>query len=389
MQILDRSTILSRMITTMRANDSEITYFGPGPVRAFLYSVATECQMLYYKLFQVEQRSDLMTASGTALDTLARARGLSRLGASPASVVVTLTGSKASAFDDTFTLAAGIQITTSAGQAFLISGTVEMTPTYAGSRTAMAKAIAVSTGTGLSQNVATGTLTQLLSPTVVGLPQGVTLEARNDGPAQGGADEESDAELRTRVAGIFAGLNQGTRAFYDAQVRAINPDITRVYVGRGPELGQVKVYCATRSGASLTEPERIALEKALAEKTPVQTYVSVENMVFIPIDIAFSSTIRAGYTIVDAANQVGAALSEYLNWTVWPFETAVQADDLLRICSGVEAVDDLAITSFSILQNVSLEKTQLPRLGSVTITDPTTLSTLTLTDFYNDFPRLS
>lgn len=387
MQILDRGTILNRMIVHMRSQDSEITYFGPGPVRAFLYAVATECQHLYYKLFQVEQRSDLMTASGSALDALARNRGLERLGASSSSVILTITASKATAFTSSFTLT-NFQASTGGGQTFSVTGPVTFYPAYDNATRAIAKVVAESSATGTSQNVAIGTVTQVITGSYTGLPVGVTLAVNNGGPALGGSEAESDSQLRTRVAGLFAGLNQGTRGFYESQVREIAPEVTRVYVGRGSGLGQVKVFCATRSGAPLSGARKSEIEQTLGQRTPIQTYLSVEDMVFREIDIVFTTTLRSGYTLAQAAEQVGTAMSEYLDWSVWPFETAVQADDVLAICSTADAVDNLSVSSFSVLENVTLDRATLPRLGAVTLTDPSTAQTVTLDNFYNDYPRL-
>lgn len=451
MQILDRDTLISRMIQTVRAKTSAITYFGPGPFRAFLFAVATEIQHLYYRMFQVEQRLDPLSASGDALDAWASSRGLTRAGAGPASVIlsvsapatiggagtVSITGAAVTGVGTTFTTQAQVndilivngfsylitaiasdvdatviaavdvtaptgfqiqkssalipvaptplQVSSSDGATFNATEDLLLEPEFAGSTTLTGKLIALSVGTGTSQNVAAGTISSVVNPSVSPL---VTLTVTNDSAAQGATDVETDTAFRSRIAGLFAALNQGTRQFYDAQVRLALPRVVRTYVARGSQLNEVVVYCATRDGSALSSPEKSTIATALMEVTPVQTFVTITDMLFQSIDVSFDTTLTPGTTAAQVTASIARSYAGLLDWSIWPFETSIQADDLLRIASGTDGIDSLTISSFVPATDTSLPAATLPKVGTIAIRDVSTGTTSTVTAMNNQYPRL-
>lgn len=451
MQILDRDTLISRMIQTVRAKTAAITYFGPGPFRAFLFAVATEIQHLYYRMFQVEQRLDPLSASGDALDAWAAGRGLTRAGAGQSSVVLSvsapatisgtgtlsITGTSATGVGTAFTTQAQVndifvvngfsylitaissdtaatvvaavdvttptgfqiqkssvlipvaptplQVSSSDGVTFSATEDLLLLPEFAGSTTLTGKLIAMSVGAGASQNVAAGTINTVVNPSVSSL---VTLTVTNDAAAQGASDAETDTVFRSRIAGLFAALNQGTRQFYDAQVRLALPRVVRTYVARGSQLNEVVVYCATRDGSTLTSAEKSTVAAALMEVTPVQTFVTITDMLFQSIDVSFDTTLTPGTTVTDVTTSLARSYAGLLDWSIWPFETSVQADDLLRIASGTDGIDSLTIGSFVPATDVSLSAATLPKVGTISIVDVSSGATATVTAMNNQYPRL-
>lgn len=451
MQILDRGSLVDRMITTVRAKTSAVTYFGPGAFRAFLYAVATELQHLYYKLYQVEQQTDVLSASGASLDAFAAARGMTRAGASGSSVIlhftanavvagsgtVVITGTSLTGTGTLFLteLAAGDQVlvggnqmtvqsvttngaavlTASAsvgtltafqiqkasvtipvdptplriadagGNTFAMSESVTLVPQYTGSTTLVGVGIAGSIATGTNQNVPAGVVRTVLNPSVVPL---VTAIVVNPAAAQGGTDGESDAQFRSRIIGLFAGLNQGTRAFYEAQVRLALPRVTRIFVARGTQFNEVKICCATREGTPLSTPEKVTLAAALNQVTPVQTFVTIADMTYLAIDVSFSTTLRPGYTVAQVADALANTMAAYLDWTTWPDAVSVQSDDLLRMASGTEGVDSIKLASFSPMTDVEMASGTVPRVGTVIVTDSASGSTATVASMVNQYPRL-
>lgn len=459
MQLYDRSTLINRMIQAVRARTNAITYFGPGPFRAFLYAVAAEIQHLYYQLFKVEQKLDLLTATGDALDNYGSARGLTRLGASQSSVLVqvqangkvagvgtievrenglTVWGTDtdfgntvevgdtlvAIAADSTnralvtavypseqrltvatsmgspsgvpywiikakITVTLGsppLRFSASTGAVFEAVETLTLLPTYSGSETMSGVVRARSTGYGVDQNVAANTIRAITNATLI--PQ-VTATATNPAAAQGGADAESDASFRTRIITLFAGLNQGTPAFYESQVRLANSSVIRVFLARGSGLGEVLVYCLTSNGAPLTTNEKQSLTTALAAVVPVQTTVTVRDMILQPINVSFTTTLSAGATVTSVAASLADSYRELLDWRIWPFGKAVQADDLLRIASATNGVDSLSVATFSPVNDTPMPAATLPRIGTITVTDGSTGNSTSVSGVVQNYPRLS
>jgi uncharacterized phage protein gp47/JayE len=453
MQLYDRGTLINRMISAVRARTSAITYFGPGPFRAFLYAVAGEVQHLYYKMFQVEQRLDPLSAQGAALDAYAAGRGLSRLGANEASTIleveadavingtgtITATGTSVTGINTTFlaelaqgdllivndqtvtvtsavttntgpvtvssaltgvtdeafqiqkvavTLASTptpLQASTASGAIFQAVETVTMKPSFQGSTTLRAVVRARSLATGSSLNVPALAIRNVLTPEVA--PK-LSLQVRNPAAAQGGAEAESDANFRTRILTLFAGLNQGTPHFYESQVRTLNSRVVRIFLARGGQLNEVAIYCATADGSPLTAPEKQTLLSGLLPLVPVQTIVSIRDMILQEVNVAFTTTLATGATIQQVANDLAGLYREYLNWSTWPFGQAVQADDLLRLASSTPGVDSLTLSSFSPQNDLPMATATLPRVGTITVTDATTGQSSVVTQVLSIYPNV-
>lgn len=453
MQLYDRSTLINRMISAVRARTSAITYFGPGPFRAFLYAVAGEVQHLYYKMFQVEQRLDPLSASGTALDAYAAGRGLSRLGANEASVIleieadaviegtgtITATGTSVTGTGTAFladvatgdllivagqtvtvtsavtantgpltvstaltgvtdepfqvqkaqvtlgTTPSALRASTPSGALFEVVESVTMRPSALGSTTLRAVARARSLATGPAMNVPALTVRTVTTPAVA--PK-LSLRVQNPAAAQGGADAESDANFRTRILTLFAGLNQGTPHFYEAQVRNLNSRIVRIFLARGGQLNEVAIYCATADGSPLTAPEKQTLRSGLLPLVPVQTVVSIRDMLLQPIDVSFTTTLLTGSTVAQVANDLATLYREYLNWVTWPFGQGVQADDLLRLASATPGVDSLSLASFTPQTDIPMPPATLPRVGTIQVTDATTGQTATVSQVLSIYPNV-
>lgn len=457
MQLYTRNTLIERMIQAVRASTTAITYFGPGPFRAFLSAVAGEIQHLYYKVFQVESKLDALSASGEALDNYAAIRGLARSTGSASSVLLTVsadarftgTGTISTADGTTITgtntlftdeVSAGdtlivgaqettvvgapasatsltvnpaisvqsnvtyrikkasvvvpwtendeVQFTTSASVTFRAASAFTLQATYAGSNVLRGVVQARSTGTGPDQNVPAFSVRTIQNPSNIPLV-GASATVDNLAPAQGGTDTETDAVFRSRIVTLYAGLNQGTTQFYESQVRRINPRVIRVYLARGPRLNEVLVYCLTSDGTALNVNEKNTLQTELLDYVPVQTFVTIRDMVLQDINVSFTTTLQAGATVEDVTDTLVEIYREYLNWSIWPFGQVVQADDLLRLASAVPGVDSLTVSSFTPATDVLMSPATLPRIGTITVVDARSGASETITGITSQYPRLT
>jgi hypothetical protein len=350
--------------------------------------VAAELQHIYYSVFQTEQANSAISASGEALDAQAAERGLTRRGASAASVLLTI---ETTAAVSSLTINASptpLQVSTTAGDIFQVTSNVTLVPTYTGSNTLRGVVSAVALTPGLVGNVAPGSLRRVVNPGVV---PGYTLVVNNEGPGQGGTEQETDAQLRSRIINIVSTLNQGTAAFYEAQARSINSNIIRVFLARGPSLNEVLVYCLTSNGATLSPNEKATLTTELGLVSPVQTQVTVRDMVLEPINVSFSTTLRPGYTLSNVRNELIESYRQLLNWSIWPFGSTVQRDDLIRVASATPGIDRLDVSSFYPQQDTPMPAATLPRVGVITIQDLSSGEALSTTvpATSSQYPRLS
>lgn len=379
MKVLDRTTIQTRLLLSMRARDSEITYFGPGPIRAFFYAIAVELQHLYYRLFRADLKQDPLRAVGTDLDEIGQSRGISRLGASQSSAVLTFTGTVGTTIVSTF------QVRTTSGQIYATTegGTIVADSDNPGTNAPM-KLLAQSVSSGSVSAAGQGTINQVVSFT--GISGGTLQSVVNEAPSVGGADAETDDQYRSRIVNYLATLNQGTRAFYEATARTIDSTVVRTIVGRSAEPHTIKLLLVSRSGASYSTPQLTSMASALGPLVPVLAMVSVGNVVFTPITVVITGTIKSGFVVRDVIEQAARRLNQYMDWSQWPLSTDVQWDNLLAIVSTTDGIDD--IKSFSPLRDVSVAANSLPKLTSISFTDATSLQVTTLSAITGDFPVL-
>jgi hypothetical protein len=392
MQLLDRSTIIERMIRAVRAQTSAITYFGPGPFRAFLYAVAGEVQGVYYKMFKLEQRLDILSAKEADLDRYASSRGLQRLGATQASVLVTVEAPGSEAL----VVPVGLRVSAGSGTTFVSTEPVTLLPLNTGSSVLRGIVRMRSEGTGETQNIPALSIRNALNVPQLSIVKlsdnsvvtGTTITVSNPAAAQGGSDVEGDATFRSRIMTLFSALNQGTAMFYEAQLRAINPNIVRVFLARGSAPNEVLAYCVTADGSPLTTQEKQVLAGEMSEVVPVLTSVTIKDMLLEPINVSFATTLSGGVTEAEVAQELADAYREFLDWRTWPFYRSVQADDLLRVASGIRGVDSLSLSSFSPSTDVPLGPATLPRLGTIEIQNTSTGQTTAVSGFQQLYPRL-
>ena len=379
MQVFERSQLQSRMLLNMRAQDPSITYFGPGPIRAFFYAVAVEIQHLYYRLFRADLKQDALRAIGSDLDAIGASRGVTRLGPSPSSVILSFTGTVGTVIPAAFQVnsTSGIQYQTSeVGQ---IVATV--TPAQA---TDTVKIIAQSTTSGAASMVAQGTVTQVVSYTAV---SGGTLNSvTNLAPSAGGVDLESDDQYRARIVEYLASINQGTRAFYDAQIKQADPTVVRTFIGRSTDPHAVVALVAARSGATYNSTQLQAIATVVGPNLPVTTALTVSNMAWQSIDVTILGTLNSGFTATQVILTIAANLNQYLNWSTWTFNADIQWDNLLAL--AVNAAGVANIISFTPSVDIPLTNGVLPKLSSISFTDAATSQTTTVSGIISDFPVL-
>jgi uncharacterized phage protein gp47/JayE len=377
MKVLDRETIQSRLMLNMRARDSEITYFGPGPIRAFFYAIAVELQHLYYRMFRADLKQDPLRAVGTDLDEIGQARGVTRLGASQSSAILTFTGTIGTL------VPSGFQVRSLTGQIYttLEAKTVAADSSNPGA-TGIIKVVAQSVNSGATSAAATGTITQIVS--FASITGGTLRSVTNEAASVGGVDAETDDQYRSRVVHYLASLNQGTRAFYTAAVRTADSTVVRTIVGRTGDPHTVKLLVVSRSGATYSGGSLSSIAAAIGPQIPVLATVSVENIMFTTVDISFTGTIKSGYVTRDVIEQVVRRLNSYLDWSQWPLQTDVQWDNLLTIVSETPGIDK--IKTFSPTNDTAVAASSLPKLASVSFIDATSAQATVLSGVTGDFP---
>ena len=319
-----------------------------------LYALAAELQSLLMQADWVLDQSFPQTAQGTYLDYHAETRGITRGAAEKAAGVIRFAAA------DKVTVACPIEkgtvCMTAEGVHF---ETTEDAAIAVGSQWADVPAQAVEAGAG--GNVIAGTVT-LLSAMPVGVVQ-----CTNPAAFSGGCDAESDEALRGRVLASYQRLPNGANAAYYEQEAMRYPGVAAAKaVGRARGIGTVNVVIATHAGV----PDA-ALLAAVETDLQKKREIAVDVKVLAPTveTVAVTAALKAapGYTFAEV--KAGAQSTLEALFTGGLLGKSVTTARLLTLLCGVEGVENVHLTAPA--ADVAVDATELPMLGTVTISELT------------------
>lgn len=246
-----------------------------------LYASAAQISALYAQIDYVKKQCFPQTASGIYLDYHAEMRAIERTEATKATGTIRFALS--SALERDVEIPSGTVCMTEAGTSF---ATVEGAVIAAGSFYADATAQAEYAGT--SGNVAAGTVTRMPSA-----PAYVSA-CVNQLAFTGGAEEEDDETLRSRIRGSYSHLANGANAEYYRQAALNHDGVAEAYVAaRSRGVGTADVYITSTAGlpseALLTE-----IEAELKEKREIAVDIRVLAPATKTVNVAAAITVAEG-----------------------------------------------------------------------------------------------
>ena len=364
--------ISAEILTWWRMRNDALTFYGQGVARGLAEAVARSLQHLEQSRDQVVRSLFLGTAEGSNLEERAAEHaGISRLGPSASSAVVTIRG------DVSTVIPGGTELSSTSGITFETVGGLtigEANPRLLGQSNAEAladKVLARSVATGAGTNVAARTITSLVTE----IP-GIT-SLSNPVVASGGRDTETDDELRARSLAAPAAQAQGTQAFFEALAQAADEGVLRSHVERAGS--GVRLVLMDRSGSGFTAPELAAIQAYVSIRTKALIgLLDFQNMPYVAVSISASVYLAPGFTLQEAFVQAADALSAYLDWRTWPTDGSRPVDQglLLAAVLGTSAIDTLDEESFTPEADVTVAAGQLPRLVSCQLTNARTGQTV-------------
>ena len=328
---------LNAIYERMRAIFAEEAGFVPNDgcdAMVRLYALASEVQSLLAQADWVLDQSFPQTAVGQYLDYHAETRALTRLPAAKAAGVLRFSAPSAAVTD--YEIEQGSVAMTSGGVRF---ETTEKATLAKGETYVDVPASALEAG--VSGNAIAGAI-HLMSVYPVGITQCTNPEAFS-----GGSDEESDEKLRERVLASYKRLPNGANAAFYEQEAMSFPNVAAAKAVAPDEklLGEIE--------AVLQKKREIAVDvevKAPTEKT---------------VNVSAELTAEQGWTMQEITDAATAALQAY--FTGERLGEAVYTAKLANILYGVEGVKNCHLLTPS--ADVSVSATELPVLGTVTITE--------------------
>lgn len=317
-----------------------------------LYAVAAQVQALEMQADWVLDQSFPQTAQGEYLDRHAAMRGLTRQAATRA--VGTLRFSTGEAPVSDLAIAQGSVCMTAEGVRFETTADAVLT---AGSLWVDVPAQAVEAGSG--GNAAPNTVTVLSA-----CPVGITA-CTNSAAFTGGAEEESDDDLRTRVLESYQRLPNGANAaFYEEQALCHEGVEAVIAVGRARGIGTVDVYLATAAGA----PDAELLEE-VEEDLQARREIAVDLQVLAPtlnpVDITMEIAAEDGAEFAQVKSDVESAVAGLFGGKL--LGKPLLLAQLGKIIYEVDGVENYHILTPA--GDVTGDATALPVLGTLTVTE--------------------
>lgn len=320
---------------------------GGGDLSARLYAAAAQIYGLYAQADWVNRQCFPQTAQGEYLDHHAQLRALERKTAACAKGTVRFFGDGGSAVDREIP----------AGTVCMTPGLVRFATTAHGVLAAGESHVDIpvqAVEAGGAGNVIAGSV-RMLSAAPIGIT-GCT----NPQAMCGGADAEDDEQLRKRIMDSFLRLPNGANgAYYEQEAMSFDEVAAATALPRNRGVGTVDVVVATAAG--LPEPELLnRLREHFYRRREIAVDVDVLAPEPIPVDVV---VFVKSQDIEGTAGEVKQALQ---NW----FSGQRLGQDVLRaklgsIVFGVDGVDNYVLQEPG--EDLTLEKTQLPVLGRVTV----------------------
>ena len=264
-------------------------------------------RVLAAQIYQEQARAEFIrrqlfpaTAAGEYLDRHAAERGITRKQAARAAGTVVFYPEQES--HGSITVPAGTQVCTGADmKRFTTDSDVVLS-----SSAASVQAAVTAAEPGADGNALVGAVSVIVTP-VLGIGS-----VSNTSAFTGGADAESDDELRARVIDSYANISNGANAAY---YKRIASSVEGVYsasvVSRGRGNGTVDVYISAR-GAAVSSAIKSRVQAVLNEGREINTDVLARDPELVEITLYFSIGIEAGLTFSSVAQRVRAAVSDHI-----------------------------------------------------------------------------
>ena len=289
--------------------------------------------------------------SGRFIDKNAAGYGITRKPGTAASVLLTFTGSAGT------TIPAGTLCVTQDGLGFATDEALTLGEDGRGMVTATADAV------GTAYNVPAGAIISMQQAV-----SGVT-SLTNEEAAAGGTDPETDAALFARLdAYKKTPPTSGNDRHYHQWALAVNgvgaASVIRCWDGPGT----VKVIIADMALRPVEEELRAEVAAYIETQRPVTAEVTVESAAGVPVEVSVTVTTDGTVSKLNTEKELTERLAEYLGEIAFTEGAEVVYNRVLAMVMGLPGVTDCAdLLVGGGTDNVPLDATQIPMLGTVTV----------------------
>lgn len=338
-----RTEILANMADRVQTREGSFAAELAGPV-------ATEISMVYQALAAMLPAFYVDENSGGFIDVAAARYGIYRKEGARAKAVMTLRGVPGTL------VPAGTAFLSGSGLEFTLDDDVSI------AAEGSADGVVTAAGVGVAYDLPAEELTGMVT-TLTGL------ESWSSGEAQGGADEESDADLAAR---LYAHWRKPATSgnVYDYQRWAL--EVSGVGAAKvlplwdGP--GTVKVLLVSPERRGVDDAVIAAAAAHIEEQRPIGAAVTVESAGEVPIHVTAALALDGSAALAEVQAQFTAKLDAYLQSIAFESYTVLfnRISFLLLDVDGV--TDHTTLTVNGGTANITVPDDKVPVAGTVTLT---------------------
>jgi uncharacterized phage protein gp47/JayE len=224
---------------------------------------------------------------------------------------------------------------------------------------------------GASGNIEPRTITALVTP-IAGV-----VDVFNPERGLGGADNETDFELKRRAIEGPSVQAQETAAWFEALAKQGNSDLIRVVRPEGEvALGTLIMRVLNRNGGNFSATEIADMETFVEQRVRSYMEVSIENITLTSVEIEAQITIESDGVLEDIWREYSQRVAAYLDFRKWAFGTDVDSIAIRKILEDVPGVAAVDQATFSPSVDIVVTDISLPTLTRISLIDLDTADTV-------------
>ncbi len=323
MNLPTRQDLEARLIKSITASQSKVTYFGEGGVvRSIVAAIAMLLMEVYYFLYVSVRALFPSTATGADLDNLGAQLGVPRKTQNAASVVAVFSGANGNTVPQGTRLQSTVNGLTYTVDQNLSLGAIN--PVFNGQAKSVFLGNAVTvTCTTLGSAGRTPANSLIMLDSVSG-----TTGVVNPLPSVSGDDDESDADYSVRLGDAVGQLAQGTQQFFEMTAANLDNRIAAVKAQKNPYGDGADIYLLSKSLAGFTDTELQGFASQIYSMQRAYNTVNVYNAGQQGFWVSLTVTLADGVTLARAFSEIADAVASVINPTAG-FGVTIRLEDLI------------------------------------------------------------
>lgn len=184
----------------------------------------------------------------------------------------------------------------------------------------------------------------------------------------GGSDLEDDESYRARILfKLQIEASSGNAAHYKMWAESVEGVATAYVVPLWNGNGTVKVLISTPDKSNPTQTLLNEVAAYIETQKPIGATVTVAAIDYVNINVNAVVTLSNAGSISSVTAEFNEALAQYLSTYGLTTVSYLKIADLLLQCAGVSDVQSYTLNGG--IQSITLTATQMPRVGTTTITE--------------------